>query len=245
MTVRKPAISLNADLGEGGKNDLALMPLVDIANIACGRHAGDEHSIAASVALALEHDCIVSAHPGYPDRVNFGRSSMRLSADEMQATIIEQLDAISEALAMHGHVLELVKPHGALYNDCATDENLAALFTTILMNYPNRPGLIALAGSKLWKYAQGCGLDCLAEGYADRRYLSTGLLAGRNLHGACIEDNANAIDQAMRLANGLPVETLDGQSMHIVVNTICVHGDNPGALQVAQALAKEIKAGLS
>jgi UPF0271 protein len=230
-------ILLNADLGEGGNSDAALMALIDIANVACGAHAGNESTIQSSIELAMQHDVIVSAHPAYPDRENFGRKSMSLPAGALHESIVKQIVRVSEHLQAAGEKLTLVKPHGALYNDCACDEQLAAQFLKAMRSVDEDLALIALADSVLYKAAIALQIPCYAEGFADRRYLASGMLAPRSAAGACIVSAEEALTQARQVTTGTKISTLDGAALRRRAHTICVHGDNPNALQIAEALA--------
>ncbi|MBT8138327.1 MAG: 5-oxoprolinase subunit PxpA [Gammaproteobacteria bacterium] len=234
-------MQLNADLGEGGKFDAEIIPLIDIANIACGAHAGDDESIANSIELAVAHNCVVSAHPGYPDRENFGRQAMQLSANELQNSLLAQLEKIAVELGRYNRRLAWVKPHGALYNECAIDSELADRFLNIIQTYDRKMGIIALAGSVLFKRATARGIACYAEGFADRRYMASGMLAPRHLAGACIDNVEAAVQQAQQLAGGLPVNALDSGHVQTAVHTICVHGDTPLSLGIAKGLYQIFK----
>ncbi|NNC54694.1 MAG: LamB/YcsF family protein, partial [Pseudomonadales bacterium] len=215
------------------------------ANIACGAHAGDDASIASSIELAVAHDCAVSAHPGYPDPVNFGRQSMQLSASELSDTLLEQLEKIALELGRYDRKLAWVKPHGALYNECAIDSELADRFIEIIQSYDGKMGVIALAGSVLYKRAAARGINCYAEGFADRRYMTSGTLAPRQMAGACIDNVEAAARQALQLARGLPVSALDSGHFQTSVDTICVHGDTPLSLAIAKQLHMIFKQGHS
>ncbi|MGB5326132.1 MAG: 5-oxoprolinase subunit PxpA [Pseudomonadales bacterium] len=236
-------ILLNADLGEGGNADSALMPLIDIANVACGAHAGNESTMQASVELAMQHSVIVSAHPAYPDRENFGRKSIPLPESALCESITRQIDRVRKHLRAAGETLTLVKPHGALYNDCAEDEQLATLFLTAMCSADENLAVIALANSALHNAAIARQIPCYAEGFADRRYLASGMLAPRSAAGACIVSADEALAQARQVATGATISTLDGAGLCRRVKTICVHGDNPNALQIAEVLAAQYKYG--
>jgi UPF0271 protein len=214
-------IDLNVDLGEGCRHDRELLALVTSANIACGFHAGDPALIAATLAGAREHGVQVGAHPGYNDRANFGRREMERSEAEIFQDCCYQIGALAGMARAAGLALAHVKPHGALYNQAARDDRFArpiveaaALFGLTLVGLPGSR-LEALAADR-------CRF--VAEGFADRRYLPDGQLVPRTQHGAMIEHPAEAVNQVRRLIAEKGIQT------------VCVHGDNPRAVEFVKAL---------
>lgn len=240
-TGKQPAalIELNADVGEGGPDGL-LIPLVDRVSIACGGHAGDTASMRLSLERARESGVMAGAHPGYPDPANFGRVPMQAAPGDITRWVIGQTARLLDAAASLGVSLFHVKPHGALYNQAATDRAVAEPVIEALLELKGL-ALIALAGSPLAGWARAAGVMVLEEAFADRRYLPDGQLAPRNLPGAVIEEPARAAGQALAIARGQPVEPLGGGGLRIRAQTLCLHGDEPGALERAQAVAYALR----
>ncbi|MBT8148778.1 MAG: 5-oxoprolinase subunit PxpA [Pseudomonadales bacterium] len=235
------AVLLNADLGEGCAYDRELMPWLDLANVACAAHAGSDALIKQTIELALQHGVQISAHPGYPDRENFGRESMRLSHAEFSAMLLPQLERLRDALARHEQALCYVKPHGALYNDCAVNPELSEQLVQLCRAFDRSLTIIGLAGSRLLERASAAGLRVYAEGFCDRRYLATGQLAPRNLANACINDAGLATQQAMQLIDHGRVTCIDGSILKIPVDTLCVHGDSPVAVTMAKQISRQLQ----
>jgi UPF0271 protein len=220
-------LDLNCDLGEGGPFDEALMPLVTSANVACGAHAGDETTARAALSAAAWHGVRVGAHPGYPDRANFGRLEQPHSYEEVWKLCSDQVRWLEELAEPLGVTIRYLKPHGALYNQACRDDAYAAPVAALA----EQLGLIVigLPGSRL---EARCAGHCpfIAEGFADRRYLPDGSLVPRSQPNAFVEDPQEAVVQARRLLR-------DGG-----VRTLCVHGDNPAALAFVRALRDRLMA---
>lgn len=221
-------IDLNADLGEGGAHDAELMALASSVNIACGGHAGSEESTRSAVELALQAQVAIGAHPGYEDRVNFGRKPMFLSTEEIRSLVIRQLERI---LRIHPQ-LHHVKPHGALYNQANEDEAMAeALVAAIAETQPDTI-LYCPPHGALINAAAAVKLTTCAEGFIDRRYLDNGNLCPRTEERALIENLVEAVSQALRIAIQQTVTTFKGSTIPMEAKTLCVHGDSPGALEL-------------
>lgn len=233
-------IDLNADVGEGA-DDLPIFPLVTSVSIACGAHAGDVGTMRRCVAEAKRVNVVVGAHPGYPDRAGFGRVPMSMSADELAVSLADQVLALDAVAREGGLGVVHVKPHGALYNQAAVDRGIAEVIVNTIRTLDPRMRLIALAGSQMIAAARDAGLPVAAESFADRRYLADGNLAPRSLAGALIEDPDTAAAQAVALATGKPIETLDGERITVESDTICLHADTPGAVALAQAVFAGLK----
>jgi len=229
---------LNCDLGEldDAALEARLMEHVTSANIACGGHAGDEGTMERTIRLALERGVNVGAHPGYPDRANFGRLEIAMSEAEIEDTVawqIGRLEAVAERL---GATIVHVKPHGALYNVAVRNHAVARAIGAAVRQW-NRPlaggsacpTLFGLSGSPMLEVWRSMGLRVAAEGFADRRYEADGTLRSRQLAGALITDPAEAAAQAVRLAREGGVET------------ICVHGDTPGAANILEACRRALQ----
>ena len=179
-------VDLNADVGEGCGQDAALMPLISSANIACGGHAGDDDSMREAVALALEHGVAIGAHPSFPDREHFGRQEMQLGARDLHECIVAQIESLASIAQTQGTRLRHVKPHGALYNMAARDEELAETVVTAIRSVDPSLMLFGLAGSALLTVATRLGLRAISETFADRAYRPDGSLQPRNEPGSVI-----------------------------------------------------------
>jgi UPF0271 protein len=216
---------LNCDLGEldDAALEARLMQEITSANIACGGHAGDDSTMERTVRLALARGVKLGAHPGYPDRANFGRVEMAMSAGEIAETVARQIGRLEAVATRLGAAIVHVKPHGALYNRAARDRTVAAAIGAAVRQWNPQAVVFGLAGSAMLDIWREMGLRVAAEGFADRCYEADGTLRSRRLPGALIVDPAEAAAQAVRLAR-------EG-----VVETICVHGDTPGAPEILRA----------
>jgi len=218
-------IDLNCDMGEleDARHEAALMEYVTSANIACGGHAGDEASMERTARLAMARGVRIGAHPGYPDRANFGRVEMPMSAAEIERMVrgqIERLDAVVRRLG--GRIVH-VKPHGALYNVAVRNREVARAIAAGVAAWDPNVTLFGLAGSPMLEVWRQMGLEVAAEAFADRRYEPDGTLRPRQFADALITDPREAARQALRLAR-------EG-----LAQTICVHGDTPGAVDILKA----------
>jgi 5-oxoprolinase (ATP-hydrolysing) subunit A len=234
-------IDLNCDMGEGfGRyvlgNDEALMPLITSANIACGLHAGDPVVMEKTVRQAVRHNVALGAHPGYPDRQGFGRRKMELSPEEVEAFILYQVGALAAFAQAAGAELAHVKPHGALYNQAAEDQELARAIARGVARFSRRLILVGLAGSALVEAGAEARLSVANEGFPERGYTAEGTLMSRKLPGAIITSPELAAEQALRLIREGVVISAGGQTRRAPVETLCLHGDNPNAPQLAQAI---------
>ena len=227
-------IELNADVGEGGE-DALVIPCVQRVSIACGGHAGDESSMRTTLALARQHGIMAGAHPGYPDPANFGRKAMEASKAEIKGWVLGQTRRLQEMAEGFGVDLFHVKPHGALYNRAAHDQEVAQGVIEALLELEDL-ALIVLAGSPLAIWAREAGLEVLEEAFADRRYLQGGLLAARTMQNAVIENPEEVIAQAHAIANGNPITTLEGARIKIKADTLCLHGEGPRAAELARLI---------
>ena len=192
-------IDLNADLGEGGSSDRALLQLVSSANIACGFHAGDAEMMLQSVRWAKAYGVAIGAHPSFPDRENFGRSAMQLPPETLYAQIIYQVGALKSLAESEGQSLVHVKPHGMLYNQAAADAGLADTIARAVKAVDAGLIVVGLANSESIRAAAHHGLKTREEVFADRGYLSSGALVPRGQPGALIEEEAQAIDQTLMM----------------------------------------------
>ena len=227
-------IDLNADLGEGGTQDAALLELVSSANIACGGHAGDEETMRRSIEKALACGVAIGAHPGYEDREHFGRLAMVLSLEKVTDLVQRQVEALATLAENAGARLHHVKPHGALYNQASRDALLAAAVVAGITRVSPDLILYALPPSALAEAGRAAGLAVYAEGFADRRYRFDGSLMPRGEPGAVIKDVDAAVVQAMEIVS------------HGKVETLCVHGDGVTAVAILRAVRARLgEAGLA
>lgn len=234
-------MDLNADLGEGFgawrmADDQALLGVVTSASIACGFHAGDPRTMAAAVEAAARRGVNIGAHVAYPDLVGFGRRPMSLSAEEVLTDTLYQVGALAGIAARYGAQVRYVKPHGALYHAVATDHQLAEALAEALALWPAPLWLMVPSGTVAAAAAAGRGVDVVAEGFADRAYLPDGTLLSRSRPGAVLQHEAAVVDQALSLASSGTVTAVDGSTVVVPADTICVHGDTPGALSLAARL---------
>lgn len=234
-------IDLNADLGEGYDNDQALLTLVSSANIACGWHAGDAVTMHRCVRQAMLNQVAIGAHPSFPDRTHFGRRPMMLPAEEVVSGMLYQLGALDAIVRAEGGRLSHVKPHGALYNQAASDTTLADAICTAVRLFDPSLLLYGLAGSVLVKTAQRNGLSVVEEVFADRTYHADGSLVSRSQPGAVIEDENQAIAQTLSLVNTGQVTAIDGRIVHMHAQTVCLHGDGVHALAFAGRIRAQLQ----
>jgi UPF0271 protein len=239
-------IDIIADMGESFGAwtmgaDAALLEQVTSANIACGFHAGDPRVMDATVARAAERGVTIGAHVSYPDLVGFGRRQLRVSPDELITDVLYQIGALEAFCRRHQTAVRYVKAHGALYNDLAGDERLAAALGQAVAAYDAGLSVLALAGSPAVDVLRQQGLPVVAEGFADRGYTAAGRLVPRSQPGAVLTDPAAVAERGWRIATGAPIETEDGAPIVLQVGSLCVHGDTPGAV----GLARELRAVLS
>ena len=229
-------IDLNADLGEGDPFDEELLRIVSSCNIACGGHAGDDESMARTVAAALANGVCVGAHPGYPDREGFGRVSGYLRGNDLYESLTEQVAALADIAAELGAPLSHVKPHGALYNDAVRDRELADVIARVTAEAPGDPAFMGMANTELQFAAERHDLDFIAEAFIYRAYEADGTLVSRSEPGAVHSELSVATTQAVGLAEAGRVTARNGDVIDVEADTLCIHGDTPGAAQAARAV---------
>ena len=236
-------VDLNADLGEGCASDSALLQLVSSANIACGFHAGDAQTMLACVREALKNGVAVGAHPGFPDRENFGRTAMQLPPETVYAQTLYQVGALAAIVQAEGGRMRHVKPHGMLYNQAAKDAALADAIARAVHACDPDLILVGLAGSELIRAGERLGLTTREEVFADRGYMSDGSLVPRSQPGALIEDEEQALAQTLGMITAGKVQSIDGSWASVNAQTVCLHGDGEHALAFARRLRSAFEAG--
>jgi len=217
-------------------DDERLAPLVSSINVACGFHASDPGTMRRTVRLAKRLGVAVGAHPSYPDRVGFGRRALAATPDEVCDDVTYQVGALWAFCRAEGVPLRHVKPHGALYNAAARDEGLAAAICEAVRAIDPALVVVALAGSRMIAVARGLGLRAAGEAFADRAYTREGALLSRREPGAVLHDPAAVAARAVRMAREGTVTAVDGTVVDIDAGTICLHGDTPGAADLAAAV---------
>lgn len=239
------SIDLNCDLGESFGAwrmgaDEAVMPYVSSANIACGFHAGDPGTMLRTVELARDAGVAIGAHVALPDLQGFGRREMRISPAEAHAMTLYQVGALAGFTRAARTFLRHVKPHGALYNMAARDAALADAIAAAVRDFDPLLVLVGLAGSELPRAGERHGLAVAHEAFADRRYSADGSLVPRDMTGAVIEDLGASLAQALAIARGSGIDTLDGARLHLRADTLCVHGDHADAPLRARRLREAL-----
>lgn len=247
----KKTIDLNADLGEmdsaeGRQAEHDILRYVSSANIACGGHAGSPDIMRDRIKAAMKNGVVIGAHPAYPDREHFGRKSLTLGTDITAATLIKSVTAqivgLVEIAAQRGAQVDYVKPHGTLYTDGARDKMLADLIAGCVFRLDPALILMGAPGSALERAAQDMGLRFIGEGFIDRRYGADGHLVPRGQDGAVITDQSARESQLLSLALSQSVLTMDGQTISVNAQTLCLHGDSAGAVDTAQRARKALEA---
>ena len=239
-------MDINSDLGESFGawrmgDDATMLGIVTSANVACGFHAGDPAGILETLRAAAQHGVAVGAHVAYPDLVGFGRRNMDPTSQELVADVIYQIGALQGLAAAAGTRVRYVKPHGALYNTIAQDERQAYDVITALLAVDPGLTLMALAGSPLIGWARARGLRVVAEAFADRAYNDDGSLVSRRLPGAVLHDADAIAERMLRLVQTGEVESITGRSVPVQADSICVHGDSPGAVEMARRIRARLE----
>jgi len=234
-------LDLNSDLGEGyGRwalgDDAALLEVVTSANVACGFHAGDPATIDRTVRTAVERGVAVGAQVSYPDLVGFGRREIDVPPDELTADVLYQLGALEAFAKAAGSRVRYVKPHGALYNRIARDPVQAAAVVEAIRRYDPALPLLTLPGSVAMEAAGEAGIPSVGEGFADRAYTADGRLVSRREPGAVLHDPEQVAARAVVMATEHRVEAAGGEQVAVEVRSLCVHGDTPGAVDLARAV---------
>jgi UPF0271 protein len=234
-------VDLNCDMGESFGvyrlgSDEEMMRHITSANIACGFHAGDPIVMERTISFAKNHGVSVGAHPGFPDLVGFGRRNMELSPREIRNDLIYQVGALSAFAQIEGLSLQHVKPHGQLYTLAVKDEALSKVICEAVLALGKNIILVALSGSKMAEIASKSGLKVAREAFADRAYHRDGNLVSRKTEGSVIHDLKRVAERVIRMVQEGKVQSIEGDLIDLEVDSICVHGDTPGAADLARAI---------
>ena len=232
-------IDLNSDLGEGYGvwrlgDDRALLGIVSSANVACGFHAGDPPTLRAVTAQAASAGVAVGAQVSYRDLAGFGRRRIDMDPAELTDDVLYQLGALDAFCRVAGDRVRYVKPHGALYNTCVVDEGQAGAVVQAVVEYDRSLPILGLPGSALLRLTTAAGLTAVPEGFVDRAYTPAGHLVSRALAGSLVTDPEEVVARALLMAQYGVVRAVDGSELHLPVRSLCVHGDTPGAVALAQ-----------
>jgi UPF0271 protein len=234
-------IELSADMGEGGETEPDIWPLIDTANVACGGHYGDEASMRAAVRGAREHSVKLGAHPSYPDRENFGRTSMVMSGDDLFASLVTQMNALRSIAASENVHIVHAKAHGALYNEAHKRRELADVLVAALRHIDVDLAIVAPDRSEMSSAARAAGTRVIREAFADRRYEPDGSLVPRKIEGSTLTVE-EAAAQAALLAREGAVIARDGSRVVLPFDTLCIHSDMPGARERIRAVRATVSA---
>jgi UPF0271 protein len=234
-------IDLNSDLGESFGpwpmgQDAALMDSISSANVACGFHAGDPGAMRATITLARQKGVAIGAHPGFQDLVGFGRRDMKATPAEVEDLVLYQVSALAGMAAAQGARLQHVKAHGALYNMACRDRALADAIAKAVASFDRSLILFGLPNSELLRAGEASGLRVAAEVFADRAYDPDGALTSRAKPGSVIHDTQTVVDRAIKMVRDKQVIAVDGSTIALQADTICLHGDTPGAAEHARAV---------
>ena len=238
-------VDINADLGESEErladgSDFELMRYITSANIACGGHAGDERTMRETLMAVKELGVAAGAHPGYPDRANFGRNELTMPAAEVESFAREQIVALTAIARSLGMELVHVKPHGALYHVANKNQGFAAALGRAVLAIDPRLTMVGQAGSTTLETWRSMGLRVAAEAFADRAYEPNGLLRKRTLPGALLDDPSRASEQALNIATRHQVRATDGSELSISAETLCIHSDTPGSAIIAREVHRRL-----
>ncbi len=240
------SIDLNCDMGEypeavADGTQESLMPNITSANVACGGHAGDDQTMRATIEQALRWKVAVGAHPGYPDRANFGRLELDMPPEAIANFVFEQVRAFAQIADTCGAPVVHVKAHGALYTQAMHNPVIAQAIATGVARWSRDVALMGLAGSPMLDVFKAAGFRVAAEAFADRRYEPDGTLRSRRFGDALIRDPAEAGRQALQIVEQGTLIASDGSEIPVNADTICIHSDTPGAPKIAQAVARTLR----
>ncbi len=237
------SVDLNCDMGEGMLNDALIMPYISSANIACGYHAGDEIIMQRTIELALQYNVAIGAHPSFPDKENFGRTSMNFPADEITGMVKQQVELLANIAAKNNCSLQHVKPHGALYNMASKDETLAVAICKAIIETDRSLVIYAQSGGKLIAVAESMDIKTCSEVFADRTYRADGSLTPRTAANALLQDEHTVKAQVLQMITQQTVTTTDGKIIPVKAGTICIHGDGEHAVKFANIIHELLRSG--
>lgn len=240
------SIDLNCDLGEwkddfGPQKDAAIMPYITSCNIACGGHIGDRNSMLSTIRLALKHEVAIGAHPSYPDIENFGRKVLQLSSEELKESLINQLSLFKSLINEEGGELHHIKPHGALYNEASINRSVADTVLSAIREVEQNVPIYCQEGSELDHAVVETGFMPVYEVFADRAYEDDLTLRSRTLDGALIHERRMVFDHIHRMVIEGKVKTFNGLIKQIKAETICLHSDTKGSIELAREINVYLK----
>jgi UPF0271 protein len=240
------SVDLNCDMGEipqaiANGTQEALLRSVTSANIACGGHAGDATTMRTTIEQALRAGVAIGAHPGYPDRENFGRLELKMSPADVAESVFQQVRALAEiAKSCRARIIH-VKPHGALYNQAVKNRELAGAIADGVARWSRGVVMVGLAGSSMLEVFRDAGFAVAAEAFADRRYEPDGTLRSRKFDDSLLRDPEQAARQALSMVERGTVTASDGSQVAVAAQTICIHGDTPGATEISAEVARVLR----
>ncbi|UJH91231.1 5-oxoprolinase subunit PxpA [Antarcticibacterium sp. 1MA-6-2] len=228
-------IHLNCDLGEGGEQDGRLMPLISACNIASGGHAGDKETMKRTLALALEYNVQIGAHPSYPDKQNFGRKSMKTSSEELKHSLVSQIGSLKKIAESMGGKLDHVKPHGALYNEAAKDTKIATIVLESILKIDEQMSVYVPQNSVIADLAKG-KIQTVTEAFADRNYEDNYQLVSRKKSNAVLTEKEKIFNHLFTMFYEGEIETINGKFLECKADTFCLHSDTQNAVEILEYL---------
>jgi len=232
-------IHINCDLGEGGKYDAELMPFISACNIACGGHAGTLESMHQTVMLAMENKVEIGAHPSYPDKENFGRISMEIPAEDLKLSIVAQILSLKQIVEAEGGKLTHIKPHGALYNDAAKDENIARIVIDSILECEENFPVYSPQNSVISKLAEG-EIKVIFEAFSDRNYNENYSLVSRSKPNALITEKEFVFQHLLSMYSDKKISCENGQKLDCNATTFCLHSDTPDSVEILKYLQQKL-----
>lgn len=232
-------IDINCDLAEGGKSDARLMQLISSCNIACGGHFGNEATVHSAVNLARKNNLKIGAHPSYPDKVNFGRESMDISLSALESSLKRQIKLVINVVHVQNGILHHVKPHGALYNDLQTNVEKSKLLIRLLQELDDQLILYVPPNSAIRELANG-KIKTMTEGFADRNYEEDFTLASRKKEHAVLLDKESILKHVLSMVKAGEIRSDTGKILPAKFDTVCLHGDNPKAIEILEYLNEKL-----
>ncbi|MDO1500891.1 5-oxoprolinase subunit PxpA [Winogradskyella maritima] len=239
--MQKLFVDINADVGEGIGNEALLIPYLGSCNIACGGHAGTESSMKPVLELAKAYSVKVGAHPSFPDKINFGRQPMKMGQLDFSKSITQQILSLKHLAEQEGLSLNHVKPHGALYNQCAKDENLSAWLVDVVLQIDNSLKIYTPYNSALSRVAKQSGLEVVEEAFADRNYNDDLSLVSRQKSNAIIDEKEAVLEHVLYMLKHEKVRPINGVGVPLKFQTLCVHGDHKNSVDILKYLHDNLK----